>query len=135
VISGLAGTGNDPVVDAGSVVEFSGIDRSGWVPPDPTLAVGPNHVVVTVNQSVAFYSRSGSLQFQQILGSQGSPGFFEPTGAGNFTFDPKCFYDHYAGRFVILALEVYTNSAYITIAVSDDEPRTGCGTSTGPTRC
>lgn len=121
----MGGTSTEPVVDSGSLSEFSGIDRSGWVPPDPTLAVGPNHVVVTVNQSLAFYTKSGSLQFQQILGSQGSPGFFEPVGAGSFTFDPKCFYDHYSGRFVVLALEVYTSTAYVTIAVSDDADPNG----------
>jgi hypothetical protein len=121
-MGGLLGSST---VDPASVVEFSGIDRSGWIPPDPTLAVGPNHVVVTVNQSLAFYTRSGSLQFQQVLGSQGSPGFFEPLGAGNFTFDPKCFYDHEAQRFVILALEVYSNSAYVTIAMSDDDNPNG----------
>ena len=121
----LGGMLGAPVVDPTSVFEFSGIDRSGWIPPDPTLAVGPDHVVVTVNQSLAFYSRSGALQFQQILGSQGSPGFFEPLGAGSFTFDPKCFYDHESQRFVILALEVYSNSAWVTIAMSDDADPNG----------
>lgn len=121
----MGGTSGEPVVDADSVSEFSGIDRTGWVPPDPTLAVGPNHVVVTVNQSLAFYTKSGTLQFEQILGSQGSPGFFEPIGAGNFAFDPKCFYDHEAGRFVVLALEVYSSTAYVTIAVSDDADPNG----------
>jgi len=121
----LGGIGNDPVVDEDSIFQFSGIDSSGWVPPDPSIAVGPNHLVVTVNQSIAWYSKAGTLQFQQILGNQGSPGFFEPVGAGNFTFDPKCFYDHYTGRFVVLTIEVYTNSAYITIAVSDDSNPNG----------
>lgn len=123
-MGGLSGVAN---IDPASVADFTAIDRSGWTPPDPTVAVGPEHVVVTVNQSLAFYSRSGGLQFQQILGSQGSPGFFEPVGAGNFAFDPKCFYDHYADRFVILALEVYRgeNSAYVTIAVSDDADPNG----------
>jgi hypothetical protein len=113
------------VVDPSSLLNFSGLDRTGWVPPDPTLAVGPDHIVVTVNQSVAFYNKLGQLQFQQILGNQGTPGFFEPTGAGNFAFDPKCFYDHGSGRFVILALEVYTNQSYITIAMSDDSDPNG----------
>ncbi len=104
---------------------FSALNSTGWVPPDPALAVGPNHVVVTVNQSLAFYTKSGTLQFQAILGSQGSPGFFETVGAGNFAFDPKCFYDHYADRFVVLALEVYSSTAYVTIAVSDDSDPNG----------
>ncbi len=100
---------------------FPGIDQTGWVPPDPTLAVGPAHIVTTVNQDIAFYTKAGGLMFQQALGSPGNPGFFEPVGAGNFTFDPKCFYDHFAERFVVVAPEVYgSTQAYITIAVSDD---------------
>ncbi|MEQ8768989.1 MAG: hypothetical protein RIB60_00615 [Phycisphaerales bacterium] len=104
---------------------FTALNSTGWVPPDPALAVGPNHVVVSVNQSLAFYTKAGTLQFQAILGSQGSPGFFETVGAGNFAFDPKCFYDHYADRFVVLALEVYSTTAYVTIAVSDDSDPNG----------
>lgn len=100
---------------------FPAIDQTGWVPPDPTLAVGPTHIVTTVNQDIAFMSKDGTLLFQQTLGSQGSPGFFEPVGAGSFTFDPKCFYDHYAQRFVVMAPETYgSTQAWITIAVSDD---------------
>lgn len=98
------------------------IGQTGWTPPDPTLAVGPTHVVTTVNQSIGFYTRDGELEYSNYLNVNGNPGFFEPVGADDFTFDPKCFYDHYADRFVVLALEVYTavEEAYVTIAVSDD---------------
>lgn len=100
---------------------FPGIGATGWVPPDCTIAVGPTHVIATVNQSIAFYDRSGALEFAAILGVDGNPGFFEDVGAGNFPFDPKCFYDHYDHRFVVVAPEVYGSSeAWITIAVSDD---------------
>lgn len=105
---------------------FPGIDQTGWVPPDPALAVGPNHIVTTVNQDIAFLTKSGTLYFQQPLGSPGNPGFFEPVGAGNFTFDPKCFFDHYAQRFVVVAPEVYgSTQAFLSIAVSDDDNPTG----------
>ncbi len=101
---------------------FPGIDQTGWVPPDPSLAVGPNHIVTSVNQDIAFMTRDGTLIFQQTLGSQGNPGFFEDVGAGNFTFDPKVFFDHYEQRFVIVAPEVYgSTESYITIAISDDD--------------
>lgn len=100
---------------------FPGIGQTAWVPPDPTLAVGPEHIVTTVNMSIAFYSRDGEEEFYNYLGEDGDPGFFEPVGAGGFTFDPKCCYDHLAERFVVLALEVYDDDeAWITIAVSDD---------------
>lgn len=106
---------------------WPGIGQTGWVPPDPALAVGPNHVVATVNQSIAWYNRSGTVQFTALLNVNGNPGFFEPVGAGGFTFDPKCFYDHFAQRFVVMAPEYYSASqeTYICIAVSDDSDPNG----------
>ncbi len=105
-----------------AAASWPAIGATAWTPPDPTLAVGPTHVVTTVNMALAFYSRDGVVEYSNDLSNAGNPGFFEPVGAGGFTFDPKCFYDHYAQRFVVLALEVYeeTQEAYITIAVSDD---------------
>lgn len=105
---------------------FPGISQTPWTPPDITLAVGPDHIVSTVNMAVAFYDKSGNLQFQSNLDSTGNPGFFEVVGASTFTFDPKCFYDHETGRFVIVALEVYgSTQAWIDIAVSDDSDPNG----------
>lgn len=119
-----AGTPND--LPLGATLEelrarpgelWPGIGQTGWIPPDPALAVGPHHIVTTVNQSLAFYTKDGTQQFYATLTS-----FFSSVGAGDFVFDPKCFYDHYAGRFVVVAPEVYGNSeAWITIGVSDDD--------------
>jgi hypothetical protein len=104
------------------VQTWPSISATGWNPPDPTLAVGPNHVVATVNMQIAFYTKTGTQQFSIPLNNSGNPGFFEDVGAAGFTFDPKCFYDHFAQRFVVVAPEVYsgTQEAYICIAVSDD---------------
>jgi hypothetical protein len=107
---------------------FHGIQQTPWTPPDPSIAVGPEHVLVTVNMAIAWYDKeTGSEQFSAFLDATGSPGFFEDIGAGNFTFDPKCFYDPTAERFVVLALEHYddTDEAWITIAVSDDSDPNG----------
>ena len=107
-------------------VSFPGIIQTGWTPPDPTLAVGPDHIVSTVNQSIAFHTKEGAITFQARLNVTGNPGFFEDVGAGGFTFDPKCFYDHLAERFVVFAPETYgSTQAWITIAVSDDSDPNG----------
>ena len=107
-------------------LQFPTIGSTPWQPPDPSLAVGPNHIVVTVNMAVAFYTKDGVEQFSAPLNDTGNPGFFEDIGAGGFTFDPKCFYDHHAQRFFILALEVYSPSeSWITIAISDDADPNG----------
>ncbi len=106
---------------------FTGIAQTEWSPPDPTIAVGPNHIVETVNAAIAFYDKdTGNEIFSTHLGTPGSPGFFEPVGAdSNFVFDPKCFYDHKVGRFVVIALEHNSNDSWIDIAVSDDSDPNG----------
>lgn len=105
---------------------FDAIGQTEWAPPDPTLAVGPDHIVQTVNAAIAFYDKdTGNQTFSTHLGTPGSPGFFEPVGAdSNFVFDPKCFYDHKAGRFVVVALET-SGASWIDIAVSDDDDPNG----------
>jgi hypothetical protein len=122
-----AGGTSERVIAKPSDTAFDTLSQTGWNPPDPTLAVGPNHVVVTVNQDIGFYTKSGNLTFFATLNSTGSPGFFEPVGSGTFTFDPKVFYDHYEDRFVVVAPEVYTGSetAWIAIAISDDSDPNG----------
>jgi hypothetical protein len=121
-----AGTGviNTNAWDAIPAKLFPSIDFTGWTPPDPDLAVGPNHAVVVVNVAVAFHRRDGTKIFQQGLDT-----FFDSVGSGNFVFDPKCFYDKVSGRYYIVALDVdFTanseKSSYL-VAVSDDNDPTG----------
>ena len=54
---------------------FPAIGQTGWIPPDPALAVGPTHIVTTVNQSIAFYTRDGVQEFFAELNSYGQPWF------------------------------------------------------------
>ena len=101
------------------------IVQSPWTPPDPSIAVGENHIVQVVNMEIAWFDKDGTKLFQQTLDSTGDPGFFEELGAGSFTFDPKCFYDTIRERYVVLALEKYSGEAWITFAVSDDDDPEG----------
>jgi len=100
---------------------FPGISFTGWVPPDPEIAVGPDYVVSTVNTDIAFFRKSdGTKVFQQTMSSTG---FFSGIGVtSSFTFDPKCFYDKISGRFFVLIAEqdAATTTSKILIAVSDD---------------
>ena len=120
---GMQGTAQRNDVDPA----FPAINATVWSPPDPYLAVGPSHVLATVNMKLAWYRKDGTVEFENFLDSTGDPGFFEEIGGGNFTFDPKCFYDEHVGRFVVLALEYYasTAEAWITFAVSDDSDPNG----------
>jgi len=114
-------------VQVGAGTGFEGISQTEWSPPDPTLAVGPNHIVETVNSAIAFYTKDGIETYSSPLGTPGTPGFFEVVGASsNFVFDPKCFYDHKTGRFVVIALEhIGSTESWIDIAISDDSDPNG----------
>ncbi len=104
---------------------FNGLSQTPFSPPDPSLAVGPANIVQVVNTSIAFYTKTGVLQFSKPLDSSGNPGFFEDVGAGNFVFDPKCLYDDHTDRFFVIALELYTNTAFLDFAISDDSDPNG----------
>ncbi|MBA3725863.1 MAG: hypothetical protein H0W86_05285 [Armatimonadetes bacterium] len=124
-----AGTANDLL--AGQVRDiargnagpmFPAIGATGWTPPDPDLAVGPNHIVAVVNSSLAFFNKDGTRTFMQT-----SQTFFSGLGAGFFLFDPKCFYDRVHNRFVIVYLEQDDSPqvSKVLVAVSDDSDPAG----------
>ncbi len=73
------------------------IGATGWTPADPTCAVGPNHVGVTVNEQFAFYTKAGLNVF-----SQTGPAFLATAGAGSNTFDPRILWDRLANRWVMI---------------------------------
>lgn len=101
---------------------FPAIDATGWTPPDPDIAVGPNHILAVVNSSIAWFDKSGTKLFQQTAET-----FFSGLGAGTFQFDPKCFYDRVNQRYVLLFLERGTSPqvSKLLIAVSDDNNPAG----------
>jgi len=104
--------------------KWPAIGATGWVPPDPDVAIGPNFVVATVNVAIAFFRKDGTKLFEQDLGANG---FFSNMGVTSFVFDPKCFYDKTSGRFFVVALEMddATKTSKALVAVSDDSDPTG----------
>jgi hypothetical protein len=66
-------------------------------PPDPWVAVGPEHVVQTVNTVIQMFDRGGTIRKSQQ--SIGVGEFFAlPSGFGNS--DPRIIYDSLHGRWV-----------------------------------
>jgi len=51
----------EPRVKAFPRPSFNGIGANGFAPPDTNIAVGPNHIVETVNLRYAVYNKSGAL--------------------------------------------------------------------------
>ncbi|HKM46889.1 MAG TPA: choice-of-anchor D domain-containing protein [Terriglobales bacterium] len=89
-----------PLVSATPGVDFDGIPSPGYVPSDSNLAVGPNHIVETVNVQFAVYDKSGAI----LAGPTDIQSLFTPIGGdcGNGTYgDPIVLYDRQADRWLI----------------------------------
>jgi hypothetical protein len=99
---------------------FQGITSTGYIPPDPVIAVGPSYVVVAVNLSYAVYNKSGTkisqTDFSTFFGSR----------ANNLNLaDPKVIFDQYSQRFVMLVLGYNANinkSVYLIAASQSSDP-------------
>ncbi len=104
---------------------FVGVTQTGLTPPDPDLAVGPDHVVQVVNDVIAFFTKGGTNTFTQSL--DGAGGFFGPVGAnaGSFVFDPEVIWDPHSQRFMAMANERNGSSSFFLLAVSDDTDPNG----------
>lgn len=81
---------------------FAGIAATGWRPPDCTMAAGPEHVLVSVNSSLAIYRKAGGPALMQRTLTQ----WFSNVVQGMTVFDPKALFDQHAGRWVLLAVGV-----------------------------
>ena len=86
--------------------------ESGFLPPDPTGAVGPNHYVHSVNSLVKVFDKTGNL----LVGPVDLADFL---GNGSNNGDPIVLYDQLADRWLVSEFGAsYTLS--IGISVSND---------------
>ncbi len=101
---------------------FNGMTETNSIPPDPYVAVGPTHIVSTVNSNFAIYEKNGNL-VQTISADQ----FLASTLPGVGAFDPKVVYDHFEKRWIMVWLDQDdgTQRGYFIISVSDDSIPTG----------
>jgi hypothetical protein len=81
---------------------FAAITSTRWIPPDCTMAVGPDHVLVSVNSSVAIHQKNGSV----VLAPRTLTSWFSNVIQDATIFDPKALYDQHANRWVLLAVAV-----------------------------
>jgi len=94
---------------------FDGIDntQSGFLPPDPTGAVGPNHYVQAVNSSISIFDKTGNL----ITGPIALGTFLgNPSNSG----DPIVLYDQLADRWLVSEFGTGANSLLIGISETGD---------------
>jgi hypothetical protein len=105
---------------------FPGVGSNGYIPPDPNMAVGPNHIVQIVNVQVAVFDKaSGTMHagYPKTLGSLWSPlgGDCATQNAG----DPIAQYDAAADRWLITQLGSLSPPYSQCIAVSQTNDPTG----------
>ncbi len=107
--TGVALAAMDPSLEPSAApsasTNFSGISATGWIPPDCTMAVGPAHVMLSVNSSVAIHNKVGGAAVLQRTLTQ----WFSNVVSGQTVFDPKLLYDQHAARWVLLAVAFKTN--------------------------
>lgn len=71
-------------------------DNGGSIPPDVNGAVGPNHLMITLNTQVRIQTRQGEEISTISLGN-----FWHGLPGSGSTFDPKIVWDHLAERWLI----------------------------------
>lgn len=108
---------------------FDGLDKTnnpfGLEPPEPTVAVGPSHVVELQNLSGRIFTTSGSVVVTFFL----SDAFLVPAEFERIS-DPRILFDAPSGRFfaVLIGFSVATNRGVEMLAVSDSADPTGSWT-------
>jgi len=114
-----------PEVSATQGVVFDGIGSPGYVPSDSNLAVGPNHIVETVNVQFAVYNKSGAT----LAGPTNIMSLFTPLGgecAASTYGDPVVLHDRPADRWLISYIGSFGgNTAAECVAVSKTNDPTG----------
>lgn len=97
----------------------TGPTQQNLFPPDPSLAVGPAHVVIVTNAQVHIYN---SRDFSLISSNTLNNWFSRPSA---FIYDPKIVYDPWGSRWIILALEKSNTESYYCLSVSQTADPTG----------
>ncbi len=87
--------------------------ESGFLPPDPTGAVGPNHYIHSVNSLVKIFDKSGNLEVGPV-----SLGAF--LGINSNAGDPIILYDQLADRWVVSEFGSLNNSLAIGVSETND---------------
>lgn len=97
---------------------FIGVSQneSGFIPPDPTGAVGPNHYVHSVNSLVKIFDKTGTL----LVGPISLSNFL---GNGSNNGDPIVMYDQLADRWIVS--EFGNGNNELSIGVSETNDPTG----------
>jgi hypothetical protein len=103
---------------------FRGLSQSRFFPADPTVAVGPSHVLVAVNSAVGIFTKGGK-KLADVGFAQWFQSVTEVRGAA--MFDPKVLYDQFSQHFILLvdALRDDDKGAWYLLSISKTSDPTG----------
>ncbi|MGE5436623.1 MAG: hypothetical protein ACM3O3_05295, partial [Syntrophothermus sp.] len=101
---------------------LQGLTETNSIPPDPYVAVGPQHIVATVNSNFGIWDKEGNL-----LKTISADAWYQTALAGVSSFDPKILYDHFAKRWIMVWLHQNDNTqtSYFLVSVSQDSSAIG----------
>jgi hypothetical protein len=123
-----------PQVSATQGIRFDGITSPGYAPSDANMAIGPNHIVETVNVQFAVYNKSGAL----LAGPTNIQSIFAPLGGvcTNTFGDPVMLYDRKADRWFLSMIGNQGSTQAECVAISKTNDPAGAyflyGYSFGP---
>ena len=92
--------------------------QSGYLPPDPTGAVGPDHYVHSVNSIVKIFDKTGNLEYGPV-----SLGAF--LGISSNNGDPIVMYDQLADRWFVSEFGSLGSNLGLAVGVSVTNDPTG----------
>jgi len=100
---------------------FPGISMTNYIPPDPTIAAGPEHIIICANSTFKILDKEGNVLKSISAASWWAPAWPDENG------DPQVIYDHYANRWILVWMQVNSTAqtAGNLIAYSDDESPLG----------
>ncbi|MEO1534770.1 MAG: hypothetical protein AAFS11_04305, partial [Planctomycetota bacterium] len=106
-----------------AIFAFDSIGPNDLDPPDPDIAVGPNHIAVVTNDDFAVYDKCGNELFRQ------DAEVFFGTPPADLVFDPKVIYDPWNSRWVMLwhVRNFDTDRGRIILAISTGSTPWGVG--------
>ena len=95
------------------------LEDTGIFPPDSMGAVGPSQFLLTINGLIRSFNKTTGLA-DGVMNFEADT-FFNPVRNGEFTTDPRCRYDRFSDRWIILMINTPdTENNRIMIAVSDN---------------
>lgn len=122
----LATTSTDPT--ATEATAFAGLqETTGSEPPDPWIAVGPDHVIQAVNTTFRISDRTGNALVTVAMFDFFGLSAIDPGNYDAEVFDPRVIFDRLQNRWVAIessfdcypTTDATIGTGYIDVAISD----------------